>query len=107
MTGEDGTRLLLKRKGRVTKEGDGAAELACSNAEGGRDGEGGTTTPFAHSAFAGIKIKGPRGQALFRPALYVGKTGPYRSSLKTSRPKSSNYKKSTNALNTTCRQVIK
>ena len=45
MTGEDGTRLLLKRKGRVTKEGDGAAELVCSDCnldcKGGRDGEGG------------------------------------------------------------------
>ena len=41
MTGEDGMRLLLKRKGRVTKEGDGAAELVCSSGKGGRDGEGG------------------------------------------------------------------
>ena len=41
MTGEDGMRLLLKREGRVTKEGDGAAELARSNGKGGRDGEGG------------------------------------------------------------------
>ena len=30
MTGEDGMRLLLKREGRVTKEGDGAAELSQS-----------------------------------------------------------------------------